>query len=100
MEAATYALSWIENSNLSLSILISLLATPNIYESVRGQEAEGIGIINPSRRNKNRQLAETILLENLADPSPTVRFWCCYAVGQMKLRNALPILKELEKKTI
>jgi HEAT repeat protein len=97
MEAATYALSWIENGNSSLSILINLLETPDIHESVRGQAAEGIGIINPSRRNKNRQLAETTLIENLGNPSPTVRFWSCYAVGQMKLKNALPILKELKK---
>jgi HEAT repeat protein len=97
MEAATYALSWIENKNLSLSILISLLASPDIPDPIRGRAAEGIGIINPSRRNKNRQLVETTLIENLGDPSPTVRFWSCYAVGQMKLKNALSVLRELKE---
>lgn len=55
-ESAAYAISWIENRDSALSILINLLATSDIHESVRGQAAEGIGIIKPSRNNKLRQL--------------------------------------------
>ena len=51
-EAATYALSWVENRDSTLNILIDLLATSDNYESVRGQAAEGIGIIHPSKKNK------------------------------------------------
>ena len=90
-EAAAYAISWIENRDSALSILINLLATSDIHESVRGQAAEGIGIIKPSSKNKHRQLAETTLIKSLGDASPVVRFWSCCAVGQIKMKKALPI---------
>ena len=96
MESATYALSWVENGDLALSVLIHLLSTSDIHESVRGQAAEGIGIIKPSKRNKHRQLAESTLINCLNDPSPVVRFWSCYAVGQLKMNKALSILHELK----
>ena len=95
-EAAVYALSWIKNRDLSLGILINLLAASDIHESVRGHAAEGIGIIAPSNKNKHRQLAETTLLRSLADASPVVRFWSCYAAGQIKMEKALPALHELK----
>jgi hypothetical protein len=95
-EAATYALSWIENSKSSLGVLITLLATSDIHESVRGQAAEGIGIIRPSKKNLHRKLAETTLIKSLSDTSPVVRFWSCYAVGQMKIKKSLPILQEMK----
>ena len=95
-ESAAYAISWIENHDSALSILINLLATSDIHEDVRGQAAEGIGIIKPSGKNKHRQLAETTLLKSLGDASPVVRFWSCYAVGQIKMKKALPILHELK----
>ncbi len=97
-ESATYALSWVENSDSTLGILINLLANSDINEYVRGQAAEGIGIIEPSKKNKHRKLAETTLLKSLNDTSPVVRFWSCYAVGQMKFRQALPTLLELKAK--
>ena len=92
MESATYALSWVENGDLALSVLIHLLSTSDIHESVRGQAAEGIGIIKPSKKNKHRQLAESTLINCLNDPSPVVRFWSCYSVGQLKMNKALSIL--------
>lgn len=95
-ESATYALSWVENCDSALSILINLLSTSDIHETVRGQAAEGIGIMRPSYKNRHRQLAESTLLNCLNDPSAVVRFWSCYAVGQLKMKKALPILKRLK----
>lgn len=95
-ESAAYAISWSENRDSALSILINLLATSDIHESVRGQAAEAIGIIKPSSKNKHRQLAETTLLKSLGDSSSIVRFWSCYAAGQIKMKKALPILHELK----
>jgi hypothetical protein len=95
-ESAAYAISWIENRDSALSILINLLATSDVHEDVRGQAAEGIGIKKPSSNNKHRQLAETTLLKSLGDASPVVRFWSCYAAGQIKMKKALPILHELK----
>lgn len=97
-EAATYAISWIENRSSALAILIDILSTMQNHERVRGQAAEGIGLIKPSRKFKLRMDAERILLKSLNDPSPIVRFWSCYAVGELKMKNALPILKELQVK--
>jgi hypothetical protein len=94
-EAATYALSWIENKKTALIILINLLNSLENHESIRGQAAEGIGIIKPTNRNKLRMVAEDILIKCLKDSSPTVRFWSCYAVGRLKLRKAIPLLKKM-----
>ena len=95
-EAATYALSWIENNDTALDILINLLGSLDSHELVRGQAAEGVGIMNRSNKNKLRGVTEDILIKSLKDNSPTVRFWSCYAVGQIKLKKALPILNELK----
>jgi HEAT repeat protein len=95
-ESAAYAISGIENRDSALSILINLLSTSDIHESVRGQAAEGIDIIKPCSRNKYWQLVETTLIKSLGDASPVVRFWSCYAVGQIKMKKSLPILHELK----
>jgi len=95
-EAATYAISWTENRSSVLSVLIDILGTLENHERVRGQAAEGIGIISPSRKFKLRMAAEEILLKSLKDSSPTVRFWSCYAVGQIKLKRAIETLEKLK----
>jgi len=78
--------------------LIDILSAFQNHERIRGQAAEGIGLIKPSRKFKLRIEAERILLKSLKDPSPTVRFWSCYAVGELKMKNAVPILQELQEK--
>ena len=95
-EAAVYALSWLENNYDALEMIINILASTQNHEQVRGQAAEGIGIIWPSNRNRLRKTAEDVLIKSLKDSSPTVRFWSCYAAGQIKLKKALPILNELK----
>lgn len=97
-EAATYAIAWIENRSSALAILVDTLSTVQNHERVRGQAAEGIGIIKPSRKFKLRIDAETVLLKSLNDPSPIVRFWSCYAVGELKMKDSLPLLEELQVK--
>ena len=39
--------------------------------------------------------SHAVLLKNLNDPSREVRFWCAFALGQMRERKALPMLKAL-----
>jgi HEAT repeat protein len=97
-EASTYAISLIENKSSALAILIDILSTLQNHERVRGRAAEGLGLINPSRKFKLRMETERILLTTLNDPSPTVRFWSCYAVSAMSLKSALPILQDLQTK--
>ncbi len=97
-EASTHAISLIENKSPALAMLIDILGTLQNHERVRGRAAEGLGIMEPSRKFKLRGDVEKILLKSLNDPSPTVRFWSCYAVGEMRLKIALTILKELQVK--
>ena len=94
-EAAIYAFYYIDNRSFALSILIDTLSSLQNHERARGRAAEGIGLIKPSRKFKCRMHAEEILLKRLNDSSPTVRFWSCYAVGELKMKNALPALNEL-----
>ena len=95
-EAATYAISWTKNGSSALAILIEVLANLENDERVRGQAAEGIGLIRPSRKYKLRKNAEAILLKSLRDSSPIVRFWSCYSAGVLKMKNAISILQELQ----
>lgn len=99
-EAAIYSLYCIENKSFALSALIDVLSSLQYHERVRGRAAEGIGLIKPSRRFKCRVRAEEILLKSLNDYSPTVRFWSCYAVGELKMKSALPILNELHSNDV
>ncbi len=98
-ESAAYALSFlgIENGNAALGILINILNSTSFSEVVRGQAAEGIGLTKPDRRNKLRKIAEKSIIKNLCDPSPLVRFWCCYAIGAWRLRRGLNALYQIKK---
>jgi hypothetical protein len=92
--SATYALSSILNSDKCVRTLIDLLATPKNHEEVRGHAAEGIGML-PIPNKQLRRKVENVLIRGLNDPSPVVRFWSCYAVGQKKIKKAIPILENL-----
>ena len=94
-EAATYALAFIENSDEAIITLIDLLSSSENHELVRGQAAEGLGIMALSNL-KFKKAVENILLKSLKDPSPMVRFWSCYAVGQLGLKKAVFILEEIK----
>lgn len=94
-EAATYALAFIENRDEAISTLIDLLSSSENHELVRGQAAVGLGIMILSNL-KFRKAVENTLLKSLKDPSPMVRFWFCYAVGQLGLKKAISILKEIK----
>lgn len=54
---------------------------------VRGQAAEGIGVAVSGRLLSAEQISRITdaLAAGLRDPSPEVRFWCLYAVGQARL---------------
>ena len=94
-EAATYALSSVVNSDKCLIALIELLELSKNHEEIRGRAAEGIGIL-PIHSERLREKAEKVLIRSLKDPSPVVRFWSCYGVGQKGLKNAIPILEGLK----
>jgi HEAT repeat protein len=101
-EMAAYALAWIlpkgEEEFLVTKIFIKILLDKNEDANVRGQTAEGIGLIlDCDKRKRAYKLAVPALLEALKDPESEVRFWSCYAVGMMNVKEAIPLLKKLVK---
>ena len=36
-----------------------------------------------------------MLIEHLVDRDPDVRFWCAYAVGELRTKAAVPVLRQL-----
>ena len=94
--AAVYALSWLEGDDGALEALITALSKTDLEDSVRGQAAEGIGLHNPPAMHSLRKKAADAIHQGLNDSSSVVRFWCCYAAGIIKLKEALPILTDLK----
>lgn len=45
--------------------------------------------------HRHRPASHAVLLRNVTDPSREVRFWCAFALGQMRERKALPMLRAL-----
>lgn len=68
-------------------------AAPN----VRAQALETLGMSSraESERYKLRERIERSVVAALFDDTHEVRFWACYAAGQLKIRRALPRLREL-----
>lgn len=85
--AAAYALtSWFQRR--AAWALWGALVDERETPQVRGQAAEGIGNqlmsftkLAPARQRQ----VEAALAAGLRDPAPELRFWCLYAVGQMRL---------------
>ena len=97
-EAAAYALSWVLGRRRNQKPLVVLLATFDKVEespSVRAQALEGFGLQRPTKRNRLWGRVEAAILRGLADKSPEVRFWACYAAGTLQVQSALPKLAEL-----
>ena len=66
-------------------------------KNVRGQALEALGMswTAGNHRHKCRRLIEKSIVAALSDDSPEVRFWACYSAGSLKIKNALPKLREL-----
>src|SRR5207248_822662 len=66
--------------------------------TVRAQALEGLGIQQPTKRHGLWNKVESAIKNGLVDKSVEVRFWACYAAGQLRMRAALPQLHELASK--
>jgi len=47
--------------------------------------------------HRHRPSSHAVVLANLSDPSREIRFWCAFALGQMRERKALPMLEQTAK---
>lgn len=45
--------------------------------------------------DRDRQATESRMMVLLSDPSPAVRFWSAFAVGQLRTRAAVPLLRAM-----
>jgi HEAT repeat protein len=98
-EAAAYASSWIRSkrNQKPLEILLATFHKVEENPNVRAQALEGFGLQRPTERNRLWSCVESAILRGLADSSAEVRFWACYAVGTLQVKNALPKLRELSE---
>jgi len=100
-EMAGYALAWTvrrtEDELLVTESFIKVLLNKKEDSRVRGQAAEGLGLILDcsDKRKRTYKRAVTALLESLKDDDLDVRFWSSYAVGVLKIKEAIPLLKRL-----
>lgn len=80
-------------------IIKTLIKTIQTDESptVRAQALETIGRCwtAESENYPLRNRMEKCVINALSDETHEVRFWACYAAGQLKMKNALPKLREL-----
>ena len=65
--------------------------------NVRAQALETLGMSSTaeSERHKLRKRIERSVVAALFHETHEVRFWACYAAGQLKIKRALPRLREL-----
>lgn len=98
---AAYALSWMcgeypkSYTRLAATALLAAFNNPAEDTPVRAQALEGFALQTPRKGTKLWYEVEAAVLSALSEESVEVRFWACYAAGSIKLKSALPRLKEL-----
>jgi len=93
---AAHALSWTFDRR-AVAPLLHALERQAEAPLVRGQAAEGVGILLTygDRRRKEFKRATSVLLGALRDEAPEVRFWAAYALGAMRATAALDELRRV-----
>jgi HEAT repeat protein len=88
-EEACYIL-YNSNDDILFEPLMEIYTDKSLPSSVRAQAAEGLGslLTYVDRRTRRYRQALIPLLNGLRDPSPEIRFWTCYALGQMRAKDA------------
>ena len=85
--AAAYAMQVVRDAHVTIA-LESTVRDKSENPKVRGEAAEALA-------HCHRKSTHNLLLKTLQDPSKEVRFWCAFALGQMRERKAVPILRLL-----
>jgi HEAT repeat protein len=82
---AAFALSFMAGTK-GTAVLESALSNKSENTKVRAFAAETLA-------HRHRRGSHGVLLRNLQDPSCEVRFWCAFALGQMREKQAVPALR-------
>ncbi len=110
-QAAAYALSFtwsgLADARYMTSIgeaFVTILQNQHESPGLRGQVAEGLAYLHGpcaaaprDRRRRAYREAGQNLITALGDPAAEVRFWSAFALGSMRYRAALPILRKLAR---
>lgn len=91
--AAAHTLGFLHDRR-AVKPLIQVVRNRKASPRLRGQAAESLGYLVMFRADR---LAFSTLLEEFEDPSPEVRFWSVFAVGQMGNREAIPALTKISQ---
>ena len=94
--AGVYGLAFMFEDE-ALNSLLSVLSDHEEAPATRGLAAEGIANLlehSDSARAEYKE-AEAALIKGLADGSPQVRFWSCFALGRLGSRQAISRLQHL-----
>ncbi|MGC4114480.1 MAG: hypothetical protein QM765_07690 [Myxococcales bacterium] len=95
--AAAYALTFMHDDRAA-SALLHCVSDQADDPGVRGQAAEGLAeLFEFHKQHPLYRKAARTALKGLANPSPVVRFWCAFALGKMRHRPALPVLRRVAK---
>jgi HEAT repeat protein len=111
-QAAAYALSFTWSGLADVRYMTSIgkafvTILQNQHESpgLRGQVAEGLAYLHGpcagaarDRRRRAYWEAGQILITALGDPAAEVRFWSAFALGSIRYRAALPVLRKLARR--
>jgi HEAT repeat protein len=95
--SAAHALSFTFDSAAAAPHLLAIFERAELHPSIRAQAAEGLGNTlgySDGRRTLFRRAAKS-LIASLSSESPELRFWCCFALGQMHVHQAIPALKRV-----
>jgi HEAT repeat protein len=94
-----YALSWLTHCDVNSQVITTLtdiVANDSEASFVRGQALEGLGnqLSLELPPHLYRQ-AVSVIIQALDAAEAEVRFWACFAVGAIKIKEALPKLQIL-----
>ncbi|MGH2356919.1 MAG: HEAT repeat domain-containing protein [Candidatus Limnocylindria bacterium] len=87
--AAAWALG-MSGNRAAVRHLLMYLQRPNADPLVRGHVCEALGVLGSSA-------AVPLLLDQLRDTVPDVRYWAVYALGALQADSALPILQQMAR---
>jgi HEAT repeat protein len=94
--AAVHALAFMFDEE-TLDLLLSVLRDSDEVPAARGLAAEGIANLleHADPRKARHKQAVKVLIDELQDLSPQVRFWASFALGRLGAQEAVPYLQRL-----
>jgi HEAT repeat protein len=85
--AAAYAMQAVSSASV-INALEKSVRNKSENPDVRGHAAEALA-------HRHGRSTHDVLIKALQDPTKEVRFWCAFALGQMREKKAVPILQLL-----